>query len=99
MVGSLYLVHLVLATLTCRFILDMLLGLANLVHILVQANFGIPTPSISIASSPSVYAIDNPDYVDLSIAPSMTTASTCLHNHNGASLCTWLHVRISRLLY
>ena len=77
-VGALYLVRPVLATPTCAFVPDALLGLANLAHAsphrwLDYIDFGIdppvPTPFASTASSPFFYVYDGLDCVDFGIAP------------------------------
>jgi hypothetical protein len=89
MVGALYLVCLVLATLVHAFVLNVFLGLATrrtirlwwLDCISFSTNLRILVQSTSIASLFFVYFFDDPDYVDLCIAPSMgvdQAIRTCL---------------------
>ena len=79
MVGALYLVCPVLATPTRAFIIDALLGLANLADTWMLRRLDwidfsidppIPTLSASIVSSPFFYIYDGPDCVDFDIASS-----------------------------
>jgi hypothetical protein len=77
MVGALYLVRLVLATLTCAFVPDASQinpANASALRRLDCIDFGIdppiPTSSASIVSSPFFYVHDGPDCVNFGIAPS-----------------------------
>ena len=86
MAGALYLVCPVLATPTCSFIPDTLLGLANLDCIDFGIDPPIPTPFASFVSSPFFYVHDGPDCIDFSIASSHN--SDCLST-SVFPLCTY----------